>query len=154
MEFSEIYYRLSIISSVANFLFRKAYDDPDTEPSIISKFWTIRFLTRNPKLNIRFSKFFSFDRHYAHDIEGMLKWYNRFRRICNEYGIQFQDIWNFDETGFTIDVEDMQKIVTRIRNRKIRFYYSDFNYRQHVSSCETINAAGEIIPPIIILEGR
>jgi hypothetical protein len=48
----------------------------------------------------------------------------------------------------------MQKIVTRIRNRKIRFYYSDPKYRQHVSSCEIINAAGEIIFPIIILEDR
>jgi hypothetical protein len=48
----------------------------------------------------------------------------------------------------------MQKIVTRIRNRKIRFYYSNFEYRQHVYSCEIISAAGEIIPPIIILKGR
>jgi hypothetical protein len=48
----------------------------------------------------------------------------------------------------------MQKIVTRIRNRKIRFYYLDSEYRQHVFSCETINAAGEIIPPMIILKGR
>jgi hypothetical protein len=87
MKFSEIYYRLSIIFSVANFLFRKVYDDPDTELFIIGKFWTIRFLTRNSELNIRFSKFLSFDRYYAHDIENMLKWYNWFRKIYNKYGI-------------------------------------------------------------------
>jgi hypothetical protein len=83
-----------MISSVANFLFRKIYDDPDTELFIISKFWTIRFLSRNSELNIRFLKFLFFDRHYAHDIEDILKWYNRFRRIYNKYGIQFQDTWN------------------------------------------------------------
>jgi hypothetical protein len=71
--FSKIYYRLSIIFSVPNFLFRKVYDDPDTESSIIDKLWTTRFLTRNPELNIRFSKFLSFDRHYVHDIENILK---------------------------------------------------------------------------------
>jgi hypothetical protein len=48
----------------------------------------------------------------------------------------------------------MQKIVTRIKNRKIRFYYSDFKYRQHVFSCEIINTADEIISPIIILEDK
>jgi hypothetical protein len=37
MKFSKIYYRLSIISSVANFLLRKVYDDLDTDPSIIGK---------------------------------------------------------------------------------------------------------------------
>jgi hypothetical protein len=58
------------------------------------------------------------------------------------------------ELGFIIGVGDMQKIVTRIRNRKIRFYHSNSKYRQHVSFCEIINAAGEIIFPMIILEGR
>jgi hypothetical protein len=48
----------------------------------------------------------------------------------------------------------MQKIVTRIRNHKIRFYYSNSEYRQHVSSCEIINATGEIILSIIILKSR
>jgi hypothetical protein len=48
----------------------------------------------------------------------------------------------------------MQKIVTKIKNRKIRFYYSDSKYRQHVFFCETINTADEIILPIIILKSR
>jgi hypothetical protein len=57
MEFNKIYCRLSIISSVANFLLRKAYDDPDIDPSTISKLWITRFLTRkysNAKQSFRY----------------------------------------------------------------------------------------------------
>jgi hypothetical protein len=48
MELSGIHYRLFMISSIANFLLRKAHDDPDTQPPTISKLWTTRFLTRKP----------------------------------------------------------------------------------------------------------
>jgi hypothetical protein len=48
IELNEIYYRLCMIFSVANFLFRKAHDDPDIELSINNKFWITKFLTRNP----------------------------------------------------------------------------------------------------------
>jgi hypothetical protein len=42
IKFNGIYYRLSIISNIANFLLRKAHDNPEIELFIIGKFWTAR----------------------------------------------------------------------------------------------------------------
>jgi hypothetical protein len=72
----------------------------------------------------------------SHDIEGMQRWYEKFGRTCAEFGVQWEDIWNFDETGFSIGVGGVQKVVTRIKNRKIRFFHPDPECRQHVSACE------------------
>jgi hypothetical protein len=41
------------------------------------------------------------------------------KMLRNEFDIQYKNIWNFDETGFQVDVEEKQKIIydknTRIR---------------------------------------
>ena len=41
----------------------------------------------------------------------------------------------------------------RKKNKSTRLYYFDLEVRQHISSCESIRTTGEILPPIIILEG-
>ena len=66
----------------------------------------------------------------------------------------WEDIWNFDETGFSIGVGGTQKIVTRVKNRAQKIYHPDPEVRQHVSSCESIRTTGEVLPLMIILEGQ
>jgi len=74
--------------------------------------------------------------------------------MCAEFEVQWQDIWNFDESGFSIEVEGTQKIVTRIKNRKIKIFHPDSACRQYVSACESIRTTGDTAPPMLIFEGK
>jgi hypothetical protein len=89
MKFNGIYYRQFMIFSIANFLFRKIYDDLEIESSTINKFWITRSLTRNPELNTRLLKFLSFDRRFAHDIEGILKKLYNFYVLNMKLSLEF-----------------------------------------------------------------
>ncbi len=145
--------RVSMIGSIANFILRNAHDDPESLPPTVSSNWPTRFLDRREEYRIRISKPLAFDRSFAHDPEVIQEWYNGFRRTLAEFGVNWKDIWNFDETGFSIGIGGEQRIVTRKKNRSTRLYHPDPEVRQHISSCESIRTTGEILPPMIILEG-
>jgi Tc5 transposase DNA-binding domain len=114
-----------MIASIANFILRSAHADPESPPPTVGHNWTNRFLKRYPEYNIRISKTLAFDRSYAHDPDNIEKWYSDFRRTIALFGVAWEDIWNFDETGFSIGVGGTQKIVTRVKNRAQKIYHPD-----------------------------
>ncbi len=97
-------YSYYIIANIADFIFREVRDDNTTPPSIVGQKWTANFLSRYPDLRIRISKLLSFDRQWVHDPDGIQEWFSRFGSMCASRGVQWQDIWNFDETGFLMGV--------------------------------------------------
>jgi len=102
MEHRGMHCRYRMVSSVASFILANAHDDTETSPPTVGKNWTRNFFKRNPEVRTRISKPLSFDRKWAHDPDAILEWYNGFLRTIARYGVVSDDIWNFDETGFSM----------------------------------------------------
>jgi hypothetical protein len=73
--------------------------------------------------------------------------------VIDENGIQPEDIYNFDETGFAMGLISSQKVVTRAE------YYGRHSIlqpgnREWVTAIEAICADGYLLPPCIIFKGK
>ena len=142
--------RLFMISDCANGILRRAHVDEGPPPQV-SEHWARRFLERHPEYLVRKQSVQEIDRKNAQDPDTILWWLHEFKRICDEYGIQQCDIYNFDESGFRIGVGKNQWIVTRILDRQLSLG-SNTN-RETVTVVEAISGDGYVLPPMVILKG-
>jgi hypothetical protein len=71
----------------------------------------------------------------------------------SKYGIQDEDTYNFDETGFMMGVISSQMVVTASDRRGKRKIVQPGN-REWVTVIQGINACGWAIPPFIIYAGK
>jgi hypothetical protein len=73
--------------------------------------------------------------------------------VKSEYRIVDTDIYNIDETGFSIGVGRRHRVITRAGNSYGRRQtISDPNNRDYITSIEAISAAEIAIAPILILK--
>ncbi|ODM14985.1 hypothetical protein SI65_09480 [Aspergillus cristatus] len=70
-----------------------------------------------------------------------------------QHGIAFEDIYNFDETGFAMGLVATAKVVTRAEMTGKPFLVQPGN-REWVTSIECINSTGWALPPCIIFKGK
>ena len=73
--------------------------------------------------------------------------------MIDENGIQLEDIYNFDETGFVMGLISVQKVVTQAE------YYSQRSILQPencewVTMIEAICTDGYSLPPCVIFKGE
>jgi hypothetical protein len=66
--------------------------------------------------------------------------------------IRPQNMWNFDETGFIVGKGKPEAVVTAYP--KASKSVSSLSSRESITVVETINAEGEIIPPLLIPKGQ
>ncbi|KAJ5696047.1 hypothetical protein N7536_006459 [Penicillium majusculum] len=73
----------------------------DTElPLQIGDHWLQRFLKRNPDYYVRRRRALDIKRSAALNKSVVQRWFEDYKRIVTEHGIYYQDIYNFDKTGF------------------------------------------------------
>ena len=70
-----------------------------------------------------------------------------------QYGIDPDDIYNFDETGFAMGLTATAKIVTRAEYYGRRPLLQPGN-REWVTTIECLNASGWLLPPCMIFKGK
>ena len=70
-----------------------------------------------------------------------------------QYGINSDDIYNFDETGFAMGLTATAKVVTRAEYYGRRSLLQPGN-REWVTAIECMNASGWALPPCIIFKGK
>ena len=82
----------------------------------IGKNWVYNFIKRHNELKTRFSKKKKKKNNHQHaEPEGpnlSKDWFNHVQIIMMEYGIAYEYIYNFDETGFVMGLIATAKIVT------------------------------------------
>lgn len=142
--------RLKHIQGAAEYILKIA-SDPNHPPKPLGKDWATRFIKRHPKYHKRKQKPLSAERKNAHDVESIRVAYEKFRRRCEEKGIQPQDIWNMDETGFRIGCGIAHCVITLDKSKPLRFV--DPDNRDYITSVECISAGGWSVPPFVILKG-
>jgi hypothetical protein len=82
-------------------------------PLTVSKNWPTAFIERREELRSRYSRKYDYKRALDEDPKVLRAWFATVQRIIDENGIQPEDIYNFDETGFAMGLISTQKVVTR-----------------------------------------
>jgi hypothetical protein len=75
------------------------------------------------------------------------------KEVQNEHGIQDEDIYNFDETGFAMGLIATTKVVTR-SNMPGSPHLIQPGQREWVTTIECIGSTGFSIPTYIIFNGK
>jgi hypothetical protein len=119
----------------------------------VGKHWAERFVTRSDKLKTAFNRAKDRQRILQEDPEIIGAWFELVEDTKAKYGIQDEDMHNFDETGFQMGVIGAMKVVTgsERRNRPELIQPGD---REWVTVIQSICATGDAIPPFIIYKGR
>jgi len=113
--------------------------------------WVFNYIKRYPALKTRFSRRYDYQRAQCEDPTVMRKWFDLVQRTINENGIQPDDIYNFDETGFAMGLIATAKVVTRAEYYGRRSIKQPRN-REWVTSIECISSTGFKLPPTLIFK--
>ncbi|KAM4061549.1 DDE superfamily endonuclease [Hirsutella rhossiliensis] len=143
--------RPEFIVDAANAILRaKAPAAKSGDPPTVGVHWVTRFIQRHGYCKQR-QKTLSAERAASEDLQRVVEYFQRLQRILEREGIQPDDIWNMDETGFRVGVGKDQLIVTK---RKRSHYFSVPENRESATLIEAISAAGRFTPAFIILAGQ
>jgi hypothetical protein len=118
----------------------------------IGKHWVPRFLARHPELASIMPEQIEAARVKESEFEVFQKWFINVKSIIDKHKIQPHNIYNMDETGFSIgSIKAMCVIIDKTKN----IWYSAYPGRQEwVSVIECINMDGTVLPPFIIFKGK
>jgi hypothetical protein len=122
-------------------------------PLTVGVNWASTFVKRRDELQSRYSKRYDYQRALNEDPKAIKEWFLMVQRAIEENGIQPEDIYNFDETGFAMGLISSQKVVTRAEYYGRRSILQPGN-REWVTAVETICADGYSLPPCIIFKGQ
>ncbi|KGO75085.1 hypothetical protein PITC_058370 [Penicillium italicum] len=75
--------------------------------------WVTNFVKRHPLLSSRFSRRCNYERTKCEDPKIISEWFTLVQKTIAQYGIDNDDIYNFDETGFAMGLIATAKINTR-----------------------------------------
>lgn len=122
------------------------------EETNVSRRWAKRWMARHKDFfKTLYAKPFSVKRRDAHIKEDVDEHFKDFVRCRNHWGIQDEDVYNFDESGFQIGVACGDKVI--VPKDCEAAYISDPENRELVTVVATINWGGRKIPPMIIFKG-
>jgi hypothetical protein len=124
-----------------------------TPPLTVGENWVTKFVKRHPSLSSRFSKRYNFERAQCEDPKIIRDWFSLVQKTILQYGIDPDDIYNFDETGFAMGLISTAKVVTRREYYGRRGLLQPGN-REWVTTIECINSSGYALPPCVIFKGK
>ena len=87
--------------------------DSSTPPQPVGKNWVTEFTKRRPEIKSRFARKINRQRALCEDPKVIGEWFAELQRVKAQWGIQGEDIHNFDETGFAMGLIATTKVVTR-----------------------------------------
>ena len=126
---------------------------PGLPSPTVSKNWPSNFVNRRDELRTRFSKRYDYQHALNEDPKLLREWFATVQRVIDENGIQSEDIYNFDETGFAMGLISAQKVVTWTEYYGRRPILQPGN-REWVTAIEAICADGYSLPPCVIFKGQ
>jgi hypothetical protein len=139
--------RPSMVRDMANILLRERDGQP------VGSKWVYNYTNRHPELKSRYSRRYNYQRALCEDPRIIEPWFDLVRRTIDENGIQTEDIYNFDETGFAMGLIATAKVITRADYYGRRALLQPGN-REWVTSIECVGATGFVLPPTIIFKSK
>lgn len=142
--------RREYVVDTANSILKARLGKSDTaEPLTVGRHWITRFLNRHG-YHLSKRKQLEKNRQTAESPKIIQLWFDKLKEIILEYGVNPDDIYNMDETGFQIGVGKDQMVITK---KKRQSYFGMPINRESATLVEAIRGNGEVIPPFIILSG-
>lgn len=130
--------RPSMVREMADLLLKQR----GTTPVIsVGQNWVTHFVKRYPTLASRFSRRYNYERAKCEDPRIIGEWFNLVQKTILQYGIDPDDVYNFDETGFAMGLTATAKVITRSEYYGRRSLLQPGN-REWVTVIECTNAAG------------
>jgi hypothetical protein len=142
--------RPSMVREMANLLLEKRGTTP--VPSV-GENWVTNYVKRHPLLSSRFSKRYNYERAKCEDPKVIMEWFNLVEKTILQFGIDPDDVYNFDETGFAMGLTATAKVISRSEYYGRRALLQPGN-REWVTVIECTNAAGWALPPCVIFKGK
>jgi hypothetical protein len=142
--------RPSMVQEMANVLLSHRGINPS---STVGKNWVTNYIKRHPNLSSRFSRRYNYERAKCEDPKIIGEWFTLVQKTILQYGIDNDDIYNFDETGFAMGLTATAKVITRSEYYGRRSLLQPGN-REWVTAIECTNASGWALPPCIIFKGK
>jgi hypothetical protein len=139
--------QIRIVEDMANRLLAARNKPP------VGKRWASNFIERQPELQKRLPRTYDYKRALCEDPTIIRNWFRLIENTIMKYGIQPDDIWNFDETGFIMGKIQPKKVVTTAERRGRPKLVQPGN-REWVTVIEAVSAEGQSIPPFIIVKGK
>jgi hypothetical protein len=84
-----------------------------TPPKPLGKNWVTSFIKRHDTIKSRFARKYNYQRALCEDPKAINQWFKTLEALRKENGIQREDIYNFDETGFAMGLIATSRVVTR-----------------------------------------
>ncbi|CDM38446.1 Probable transposable element [Penicillium roqueforti FM164] len=81
--------------------------------------WVTNFVKRHPTLTSRFSRRCNYERAKYEDPKIIGEWFNLAQKTIIQFGINPDDIYNFDETGFAM------RLTTTMGCTKVKWVWKD-----------------------------
>jgi Tc5 transposase DNA-binding domain len=99
----------SMVTNMANLLL--AQRDPTQSPTTVNINWVHSFIKRQPTLKTRFSRRLTYSRAKCEDPAIIQGFFEDLERLKIKYGITNKDIYNFDETSFSMGIVATAKVI-------------------------------------------
>lgn len=139
--------RISCVEDMANRILA------DRNGGHVGKNWTSNFVRRQPELSTRFNRRIDYQRVQSEDPDVYNAWFRLVRNTIDKYGIVDEDIYNFDETGFTMGQISSEMVVTSSERRNRPRTIQQGN-REWVTVIQGVSSYGYAVPPYIIVAGK
>jgi predicted HTH domain antitoxin len=101
--------RPSHVREMANILLAQRGSTPT---QTVGEKWVFNFINRHDEITTRFSRRYNHQRAKCEDPKIILEWFNRVQITIMQHGIALEDIYNFDETGFTMGLVATAKVTS------------------------------------------
>src|SRR5438105_4174353 len=114
--------------------------------------WVTRFLKCHEQLQTVAGHTIEGSRVKESSPEKLMRWFNEFKRVVEEYKVDVKNIYNMDEMGFSIGTMQASSIII---DKKMRTQFQASPGRQEwISIVECVSMDGRAIPPLIIFKGE
>jgi hypothetical protein len=146
-----------MIHNAATYILESSNLNPSVPIRPLGHDWVASFLAANPDIEKVKQKPKDKKRIDAQKREDIVQYFEKFKKVIVDKGILPSNCWNFDETDFRIGCGGNQIVITlgaRHRPNKDRksFTIASETNRDYLTSVEAISAAGDVIPPMLILK--
>jgi hypothetical protein len=145
--------RIASIRDMANLLLQKRTGTDASSTRTVGPRWAYNFVRRHDSLRTRYNRKYDYKRALCEDPKAIRDWFRLVQNTVTKYGIQEEDIYNFDETGFQMGVITTAKVVTG-SERSLRPVTIQPGNREWVTAIECTSASGWAVPPMIIFDGK
>ena len=102
--------RPSTIQETANLLLKAHRTTP---VQTVREKWVYNFMKRHPELSTQFSRHYNYEHAKCEDPKIIGEWFNLVQKTILQYGINPNNIYNFDETSFVMGLTVTVKVITR-----------------------------------------